>query len=226
MLKSSETDQPATAGEEGEAKAAFHLRMRARGVRDLAVLRAFEIVPRAHFVPERYVAMAGRNLPLPIACGQTSHEPWLLARAVEALGVAPSHRVLEIGSGSGYVTAVLAQLAGDVLGLERFASLAAAAQARLDALGLANAAIVWGDGLAAPPVPGTFERILVHGALAEPPVSLAERLSPGGRIVAALAGGDGEELVRWDLDGRDLAEPVSIGPCRLGLLVAGLAATL
>ena len=120
--------------ESAEAKAAFHLRLRARGVRDLAVLRAFETVPRDRFVPERYTAMAARDLPLPIACGQTTHEPWLLARAVEALAVEPGHRVLEVGSGSGYVTAVMAQLAGEVLGLERWASLAEAAQARLDAL--------------------------------------------------------------------------------------------
>ena len=110
-------------------------------MRDLAVLRAFEIVPRARFVPERHAALAARDLPLPLACGQTTYEPWLLARAVEALAVEPGQRVLEIGSGSGYVTAVLAQLAGTVLGLERWAGLAEAAQAQLAGLGAGNATV-------------------------------------------------------------------------------------
>ena len=200
--------------ESAEAKAAFHLRLRARGVRDLAVLRAFETVPRDRFVPERYTAMAARDLPLPIACGQTTHEPWLLARAVEALAVEPGHRVLEVGSGSGYVTAVMAQLAGEVLGLERWASLAEAAQVRLDALEAENATVVWADGLAMPSAIGCFDRILVHAELREP-TKLIEFLSPHGRFVAGRCG----ELVVLDGAGGSR----SLGPCPYAFLVAGLA---
>lgn len=182
MPNSSEADPPIVA-EEAEAKAVFHLRLRARGVRDLAVLRAFEIVPRSRFMAERYADLATRDLALPIACGQTSHEPWILARAVEALGVEPGHRVLEIGSGSGYVTAILAQLAGAVLGLERWASLAEAAQARLDAMGIAGAKVAWGDGLAVAQELGRFDRILVQGTLPGG-ASLDALLAEGGRWVA------------------------------------------
>ena len=199
--------------DDGAAKAAFHLRLRARGVRDLAVLRAFEIVPRAHFVAERHAALAARDLPLPIACGQTTHEPWRLARAVEALAVAPGQRVLEIGSGSGYVTAVLAQLAGEVLGLERWAGLAAAAQARLVGLHVDNAAVVWADGLAVPAEAGRFDRVLVHAALPDG-VDMAGLLAAGGRLVA----GRGAELVLFADGGMR-----SLGPCPCAPLVAGLA---
>ncbi len=208
------TDAAETAEDDGgAAKAAFHLRMRARGVRDLAVLRAFEIVPRARFVPERYAALAVRDLPLPIACGQTTHKPWLLARAVEALGVEPGQRVLEIGSGSGYVTAVLAQLAGEVLGLERWASLAEAARARLVGFGADNATVVWADGLATPAEVGRFDRVLVHAVLLEG-MDLTGLLAEDGRLVA----GRGGELVAWE--GGDIR---SIGPCPYAPLVAGLA---
>lgn len=213
MLKSSPTNRPTSDIDDAEAKAAFHLRLRARGVRDLAVLRAFEIVPRARFVPERYAALAARDLPLPIPCGQTTHEPWRLARAVEALGVEPGHRVLEIGSGSGYVTAVLAQLAGEVLGLERWADLAMAAQGRLAGLGAANATVVWADGLAVQQEVGRFDRILVHAALPDR-VDLTGLLAHAGRLVA----GHGGELVTWDDCGIR-----SLGPCPYAPLVAGLA---
>lgn len=213
MPKSSPTDSPLAGVDDAEAKVAFHLRLRSRGVRDLAVLRAFETVPRWQFVPERYAALASRDLPLPIACGQTTHEPWRYALAVEALGIEPDHRVLEIGSGSGYVTAVLAQLAGAVLGLERWAGLAAAAQDRLDALGVTGVAITRGDGLAMAPEIGRFDRILVHAAISQTD-SLTQFLAPAGRLVAGWNG----ELVVWDPTGER-----SIGLCPYAPLVAGLA---
>ena len=203
----------APGGGEAEAKAAFHLRLRARGVRNRSVLRAFEVVSRARFVPERYVALAARDLPLPIACGQTTHEPWRYALAVEALGVEPAHRVLEIGSGSGYVTAVLAQLAGEVLSLERWARLAEAAQARLSGLEVGNAIVAWGDGLAVSAEAGSFDRILVHAAVCER-VDLTVLLAPGGRLVA----GRGGDLVAWGG-----GESRIIGACPYPTLVGGLA---
>ena len=212
-----------SAGAEAAAKAAFHLRLRARGVRDLAVLRAFELVPRALFFPSAYAALAARDLPLPLPCGQTSHEPWLSALAVEALGVAHGARVLEIGSGSGYVTAVLTQLTGDVIGLERFATLAAAAQDRLRALDLAHATVTWGDGLAIPPEIGTFDRILVHGCLSDIPPVFRARLAPGGRIVAGhLDCNGGRALTLW----RDQQPPETICECRLASIVPGMSAAL
>ena len=200
--------------DDAEAKAAFHLRLRARGVRDLAVLRAFEVVPRAGFVSERHAGLAARDLPLPIACGQTSHEPWRSALAVEALGIEPGHRVLEIGSGSGYVTAILAQLAAEVLGVERWAGLADAAQARLATLGLTGVAVVWGDGLAMPPEAAPFDRILVHGTIGDE-AAFDALLAAGGRLVAGMGGALVVRPERGPLR--------SFGECRLAPLLPGLA---
>src|ERR1700754_1811922 len=102
------TDRPALAGEAADLaqiKAEFMLRMRARGIQDLAILRALERVPRELFVPHHYVDLARRDLALPIGCGQTLSEPFLVARMIEALAPERNDRVLEIGTGSGYATA-------------------------------------------------------------------------------------------------------------------------
>jgi protein-L-isoaspartate(D-aspartate) O-methyltransferase len=210
---------------EAEAKAAFHLRLRNRGVRDLNVLRAFERVSRPTFVPHRYLDLAERDLALPIDCGQTLDEPWLAARMVEALGVEPQHHVLEIGAGTGYVTAILAQLAADVVALERFQTLATAAQSRLAGLGVETAAVVWADGLDMKPEAGPFDRILVHGVLTALPDGLMASLADGGILVCARPHGAAQTIMRI----RKAAEGVEerpICPCRLQPLQPGLAATL
>lgn len=196
-----------------EARAAFHLRLRARGVRDLAVLRAFEIVPRGIFLPAGLATLATREMPLPLPWGQTSHEPWRCALAIEALAVEPTHRVLEIGAGSGYNTAILAQIAGEVLGVERWAGLAEAAQARLSDLGLTHAVVAWADGLVVADQIGRFDRILVHGTV--PAVAAFDGLlAPGGRMVA---GHGGRSVLRAGGETRD------IGACPYAMLVGGLA---
>ena len=181
-----------------EATAAFLLGLRARGIRDLAVLRAMEAVPRDAFVPHRYADLAGKDVALPLPCGQTMSEPSVVARMMAALGVTPACRVLEVGSGSGYATAILARLGREVLGVERFRTLALAAAARLSDLGLSNAAAVWGDGLGVPAGRGPFDRVLVHAALEDVPLELARLLAPDGTMVFARPGRDGgrQDLVR------------------------------
>ena len=210
-----------------EAKAAFHLRMRARGIQDLGVLRAFELVPREFFVPHRYLDLATRDLPLPIDCGQTLLEPWLVARMIEALDVERGHRLLEIGAGTGYATAILASLAQDVIGIERYQSLAIAAQARLTDLAIVNAVIVWGDGLAIPPDVAVFDRIIVHGLLGDT-APLLERLALGGLLVCARPIGEGgtQHIVRIEKTGEETVVETTVCPCRLQPIVAGLAAAL
>jgi protein-L-isoaspartate(D-aspartate) O-methyltransferase len=212
-----------------ETKAAFVLGLRARGIRDLALLRALERVPRDMFVPHRYADLAGRDLSLPIGCGQTLSEPWLVARMIEALALAPGHNVLEIGTGSGYVTAILAEIAQNIVSIERFQSLAIAARLRLERLGLGNAAVVFGDGLALPREAGPFDRILIHGCLAQVPASVLDLLATDGKLVWAKP----DPSVAWrqtlvetsrQRDGSLLDVPH--GACRLQALVPGLARIL
>lgn len=214
---------PSTSAEarhkEAEAKAAFHLRLRARGLRDIDVLRAMERVPRRAFVPHHYLDLAERDLALPIAGGQTLNEPWLIGRMIEALDVRRESRVLVVGAGTGYSSAIVAHLGAEVIGLERCRSLAAAAQARLADLALDNAAVVWADGLAASKG-GPFDRILVHAVLADLPEVLTGRLEGGGVLVAARPAPDGTQaIVKHAADGG----AVTICSCRLQPLVGGLA---
>jgi protein-L-isoaspartate(D-aspartate) O-methyltransferase len=181
--------RPGWDGSGAEAKAEFLLRLRARGIRDLAVLRALEAVPRDIFVPHRYVDLAAKEVALPIPCGQTMSAPYFVARMVEALAVKPSCRVLEIGSGSGYATAILARLALDVVGLERYQSLALQARTRLEGLGLTNAKVLWEDGLAFAGKTGPFDRLLIHAVVDEVPATLLDRLTGEAVMVYARPAG-------------------------------------
>lgn len=216
-------------GSAAEVKAAFVLGLRARGIRDLALLRALERVPRDIFVPHRYIDLAGRNLSLPIGCGQTLSEPWLVARMIEALAVLRHHRVLEIGTGSGYATAILAELAQEVVSIERFQSLAIAAGLRLQNLKLANAAVVFGDGLSVPHDAGPFDRILIHGCVATLPDRLLDVLAEEGKIVAARpdpSTAAHQILVETSRRSDGSLVEQSRGTCRLQMLVPGLARIL
>ena len=208
-----------------EAAAAFILRLRARGIRDLAVLRAMEAVPRAHFAPEPHAALAARDAAVPIPCGQTMSDPFLVARMMEGLGLTPACRTLEIGSGSGYATAVLARLGGEVLAVERFRTLVLHARGRLEALGITNARVEWGDGLGVPAEAGPFERILIHAVLPDGPAEFAGLAAPGAVLVCGRALGDHQVLVRHEwTDERWRETPLC--PARLRPLIDGPSAKL
>ena len=209
----------------GEGRAASYLRMRSHGVSDRRVLRAFELVPREAFVPSHLRPFASRDLPLPIGCGQTMSAPWLVARMIEALDVGAAHRVLEIGAGSGHATALVAHLGAEVLGVERFRGLAEAAQSRLAERGLANAVVVWADGLALPPDVGAFDRVLVHGVLGADLAHLRGRLAPDGILVCAQHRDDRQTVIRVR-PGTDRPDETLICSCRLTLIQRGLAETL
>ena len=212
-----------------EEKAAFLLRLRASGLRDLDLLRALEKVPREIFVPHRLVDLARRDLALPIGCGQTLTEPSLIARMIGALALARQHRVLEIGTGSGYATAVLSEIVDEVVSIERFQTLAIAARLRLQRLGRTNATIIFADGLAISTEAGPFDRILVHGSLAEVPQRFVDLLAEGGRIVMGRqeSGSSRRQmliLVRRAEDG-SLVE-TEVCACRLQALLPGVAKIL
>lgn len=212
-----------------EETAAFLLRLRSSGIRDLDLLRALEKIPREMFVPHRFVDLARRDLALPIGCGQTLSEPSLVARMIAALGVTREHRVLEIGTGSGYATAVLAEIGAQVVSIERFQTLAIGARLRLERLGKRDVEIICADGLAVPAVAGPFDRILVHGRLDEVPPRLVALLAAAGRIVLARqdrAVAERQVLVELRRDAAgDLVE-TEMGPCRLQALLPGIAEVL
>src|SRR6266849_3579342 len=129
----------------------FLLALRRRGISDPAVLRALDEVPREHFVESRFAEAAYADQALPIACGQTISQPYVVAYMTEQLGVQPRHRVLEIGTGSGYQAAVLSRIAREVVSVERYRTLADAARGRLVRLGYQDVEVLGGDGLAGVP---------------------------------------------------------------------------
>src|SRR6266849_3852489 len=126
----------------------FLLGLRRRGITDAAVLRAMDEVPREHFVEATFMDTAYADQALPIACGQTISQPYVVAYMTEQLALRPHHRVLEVGTGSGYQTAVLSRLAREVVSIERYRTLAEQARERLRWLGYDNVDVVVGDGFA------------------------------------------------------------------------------
>jgi len=178
-------DAPLASGaiHEAESRAAFLLRLRGSGIRDLALLRALEKVPRELFVPEGCAAFADSDLALPLGCGQTMTAPVLIAQMIEKLSVLPRHRILEIGTGSGYAAAVLSHIAREIVSFERFASLAEPARGRLASLRRDNVLVVTGDGSTVPSESGIFDRILIHAACHNIPEALRQLLAADGLIL-------------------------------------------
>ena len=175
-----------SAGRSPNDKMLFQLTLRRRGISDQAVLRAMEDVPRDQFVEDRDRADAYLDAALPIACGQTISQPFVVAYMTEQLQLRNHHRVLEIGTGSGYQAAILSRLAGDVVTLERFRSLAERAKARLARLGCGNVEVLVGDGFGVPESAGAFDRIIVTAAMETIPDDLVRRLKPDGVLVAPV----------------------------------------
>jgi protein-L-isoaspartate(D-aspartate) O-methyltransferase len=214
---------------EAEERAQFMLRMRARGVGDLRLLRALERAPRSLFMPQRYADISARDIALPIGCGQTAPPPSIVAAMIEALDVRPGARVLEIGSGSGYAAALLAQLAGRVLSLERCQTLAVEAAERLAAFGLENVDVVFADGLRFDSEGGGFDRVLVHGLIDVSARGLTRWLIEGGALVGAMADdAAGEQrIVRLTRGADGEIEAFPLGLARTFTpLIAGLARAL
>ncbi len=173
-------------GDDGVGRMQFLLSMRQRGIMDAAVLRALDEVPREHFVEEALAERAYADQALPIDCGQTISQPYVVAYMTEQLGVKPTHRVLEVGTGSGYQAAVLSRLAREVVSVERYRTLAEAARERLTRLGYDNIEVFVGDGLAGVPERSPYDRIMVTAAAELVPVTLVEELTDGGVMILPL----------------------------------------
>lgn len=213
------------------ARGALLLAIRRAGVHDLDILRAFESAPREEFAPYRFRDLANRDIALPINCGQTMPRPVELARRIAALDVRRTHRVLEIGVGSGYAAAILARLAREIVSLERYATLALEATRRLQALGVGNVAVLHGDGMAPAADLGRFDRIIVHGAAEAVPESLTDRLANGGVMLFARRAPAGEtspvqRLIKLDRNEAGALVARDMGACRLVSLYPGVAYAL
>ena len=163
-------------GDESVVRMQFMLDLRRRGISDQAVLRAMDEVPREHFVESPLVGEAYFDRALPIACGQTISQPYLVAYMTEQLGVQPEHRILEVGTGSGYQAAVLSRLAREVISIERYRTLADAARSRLATLGFRNVDVRVGDGLLGVPERAPYDRIMVTAAAEAIPEQLVDRV--------------------------------------------------
>lgn len=160
--------------------------IRQRGVTNARVLDALARVPRERFVPEELASRAYADSPLPIGYGQTISQPFIVAYMSDLLGVGASHRVLEIGTGSGYQAAILGELARQVFSIEIVPELARSSAATLHALGYANVAVRDGDGYAGWPEHAPFDRIMLTAAPDAIPQPLLDQLAPGGRLVAPI----------------------------------------
>jgi len=198
---------------ESEERAQFTLAMRAKRINNLDLLRALERAPRALFMPPRFADISGRDIALPIGCGQTSLPPSIVAAMIAALEIKPAHRVCEIGTGTGYCAALLAQLASAVVSLERFQTLALEAAARIKAFGLANVTVHWADGFERHLSGERFDRVLIHGLIEPPGEAFRRLIGRGGILVAVVAGpGRAEQRIVRLTDTMSGAE--DLGPCR------------
>jgi protein-L-isoaspartate(D-aspartate) O-methyltransferase len=169
------------------------------GVANAAVLEAVAAVPRADFVLPETRGRAYVDIPLPIPHGQVTTQPSLVARMIESLSLVGGERVLEIGTGYGWQTALLGRLAGEVWSIERYPDLAATARAHL--AGRANVHVEEGDGSAGLPERAPFDAIVVAAAYPKVPAPLAEQLAPGGRLVQPIGKGGAEEVVLFEKAG-------------------------
>ncbi|MEQ9042468.1 MAG: protein-L-isoaspartate(D-aspartate) O-methyltransferase [Alphaproteobacteria bacterium] len=196
------------------------MELRQAGIRDTDVLAALERTPRDRFVPASFQEEAYENTALPIECGQTISQPLVVAMMTAALEPGKRLRVLEIGTGSGYQTAVLARLFRRVYTVERYAELLKTAQTRFDALGLHNVTTRLGDGAKGWPEQAPFDRILVTAGAASVPPALLDQLADGGILVIPLgASGEHQSLERIRKHGEQI-ERENLGPVRFVPLVS------
>jgi len=191
-----------------------------RGIEGPRLLHAFRTVPRELFVAEGVRGFAYEDGPLPIEAGQTISQPYIVALMIEAAGIAPGDRVLEIGAGSGYAAAVMGLIAGEVIAVERHSELAALARERMARLGYANVRIVEGDGTAGLPDEAPFEAILCAASGSHVPEALRRQLAVGGILVMPVGGPDAvQTLVKVTRSGEEDFDQEDLGPVRFVPLI-------
>jgi protein-L-isoaspartate(D-aspartate) O-methyltransferase len=199
------------------------LELRRGGITDTRLLSAIEMVPREMFVPETFRDKAYDNVALPIGYHQTVSQPLVVARMTQALVVEARHKVLEIGTGSGYQAAVLAGLCRRLYTIERYRELLQEAEARLEALGVTNLTTRFGDGTLGWPEQAPFDRIMSTAAAEDVPAQLVDQLSVGGIMVMPVGGGEGEQRLLRIQRNEIGAETEDLGGVRFVPLVEGTA---
>jgi len=204
----------------------FLLGLRRHGITDANVLRAMDEVPRDFFVDPDYSKQAFADHALPIACGQTISQPYIVAYMTEELRVGPEHSVLEIGTGSGYQAAVLSRLAREVVSIERYRTLADTARQRLKTLGYDNVDVLAGDGMLGAPQRAPFDRIIVTAAAEEVPQTLVDQLAEGGVMIVPVGPHTGaQNIIRLVKKGGTLVRETLL-PVRFVPLLPGRAREL
>lgn len=189
-------------------------RLADQGVADPRVLAAFRAVPRHRLVPEALRERAYADLALPIGAGQTISAPGVVAAMTQALELRGDETVLEVGTGSGYQAAILAQLAARVVSIERLPRLAAEARRGLDVLGVTNVVVHLGDGTAGRPADAPFDAIVVTAGGPDVPQPLLQQLAPAGRLVGPFGTREEQTLVRVRRTGAGAFEREALGRCR------------
>lgn len=196
----------------------FRKHLRARGIRDPRVLTAMARVPRERFVGAAVQNLAYADQALGIECGQTISQPYIVALMSQALELDGTERVLEVGTGSGYQTAVLAELAREVVTIERHGQLSATAGLRLDKLGYGNVKLIVGDGTLGWPDEAPYDRIIVTAAAARCPLALLDQQADGGVLVIPVGGSECQVLQAFHKVG-DNIESANLTACRFVPLI-------
>lgn len=209
-----------------EAFAAFLLRLRSKGLAVKELVAAFEGTPRRDFLPSQWKSAAWSDRMVPIECGEAIEGVDLQAMAISALELQGGHRVLEVGTGSGYTAAVMARRAGRVITLERYRTLADLARQRFEKLGLANAIGRHADGFNGLPAEAPFDRIIAWTAFDGLPRPFVDQLSSGGIMITPIGPAESEQVLAKLVKVGSRFERVDIATVRLQPIVKGLAAKL
>ena len=212
--------------DERERFAAFLLRMRAASLDRRDLTAAFEATPRSIFVPAQWHAEAWSDRMVPIECGEALEGVDLQMRILAALDIEPGHRVLEIGTGSGFTAAVMARLAGRVLSVDRFKTLVEQARLRHETLGISNVVVRQADGAQGLAAEGPFDRIVAWAAYESLPRGFVDQLSTGGVMVAAIGPGDGIQAMERLAKLGSRFERSLVAEVRLQPMASGLAAAI
>lgn len=217
-----DAEEPIPSDELAERKMRFLFALRSRGVTDARVLTAMERVDRGLFVRNVFADRAYEDMPLPIACGQTISQPSVVGLMTQALAVTPRDTVLEIGTGSGYQAAILAQLARRVYTVDRYRRLTREAADLFRQLDIANITTITADGSFGLPDQGPFDRILVTAAAEDPPGPLLAQLKPGGIMVLPVGQSDAVQSLIKVTRGTQGFDYEELRPVRFVPLVEGL----